>query len=232
MRFLNPHYFRKITKIIIPCSISLMLVFFALGIYYSFFNSPEDYQQGMLIRIMYVHVPCAWISTLIYTSMTCFSIMYLVKKIQILYLINVASTYVGLVFTFLTLITGSLWGKPTWGTWWVWDSRLTSVFVMFLFYLSNIIIIQANANIIRSATPSSIFVILGFINIPIVKFSVNIWNSLHQKSSILKIGGPSIDGSMLIPLIIMGLGFLFATISLIFIKTNNILLKLKLEHII
>ncbi|MBF8246990.1 MAG: cytochrome c biogenesis protein CcsA [Rickettsia sp.] len=225
MKIFKPYFFKKsIVKLLVFLYL-LTIIFLILGLYYSIWRSPADYQQGNLVRIMYVHVPCAWMSILLYSIMTFCSILYITKKIQIAYFIHISATYVGSLFTALTLITGSLWARPTWGSWWVWDARLTSVFILFLFYVSNIMIIKSNKNIFKSSIPSSIFTLLGFINIPIVKFSVNIWNGIHQKSSIFRIKGPLIDSSMLIPLTIMGVSFFFASITLVFMKTNNIFHK-------
>lgn len=200
---------------------SIMLVLLLIGGYYSFYQSPEDYQQGEYVRIMYVHVPSAWLALAIYSLMAVSSLFYLVWHNQIFDLIAKSSAPIGALFCLITLVTGSFWGKPVWGTWWVWDARLTSMLILFFFYLGYLILVNLTEDYSHNKAASCL-AIFGFINVPIVKFSVNLWNSLHQPASVFKIGGPSIHSSMLLPLMIM-----FAAFSLYFIA--NLLINLKVR---
>jgi heme exporter protein C len=180
----------------------------ALLVYYS----PPDYQQGYFVKIMYVHVPSAWMSLGIYSLIGIFSFCFLIWKNPILDLIARKAALPGVTFSFITLTTGSLWGKPIWGTWWVWDARLTSMLILFFFYISYIALCTSiKDDIIKSRAPA-VLAIIGLINIPIVKFSVNIWTTLHQPSSFIRSQGIAIDSSILTPLIAM-----FITCSLFFI---------------
>ena len=189
-----------------PILISILLGLFS-GLIIILFFSPDDYQQGSTVKIMYVHVPSAWLSLLLYSIMTIYSIIALSFKIPFGYIVNSALAPIGATFTLICLITGSLWGKPMWGTWWVWDARLTSVFILFLIYLLIIFIKESFSNVSVGEKITAVFIIFGSINIPIIKFSVDWWNTLHQPASISKLSSPSIDISMMIPLIIMTITF-------------------------
>lgn len=219
--FLKPSFLIKSLSIYIKWLLAFTILFTSIGLCYVFFNSPNDYQQGSAVKIMYIHVPAAWLSMLIYAILTLVSILYLIYRNPIYDLIAKSIVIIGTVFTFLTLLTGALWGKPIWGTWWVWDARLTSVLILFFLYLSYIALhynfeIQEN-----SAIPCAILAIIGFINIPIIKFSVNFWHTLHQPATIFRVDSMHIHYSMLIPLILMFLGYFcfFLFISSISLKT-------------
>ena len=188
--------------------ISLMLILLAAGGYYGFYASPADYQQGEYVRIMYVHVPSAWLALAVYAFMALVSFIYLVWHNPIFDLMAKSAAPIGALFCFITLVTGSLWGKPIWGAWWVWDARLTSMLILFFFYLGYLILVNLTQDQSNNKAPAAL-AILGCINVPIVKFSVNLWNSLHQPASVFKLGGPSIHSSMLIPLMLMFLAFCF-----------------------
>lgn len=203
LQLTSPHIFNKISdQVLTPVSISSALLFVA-GLYYALIASPIDYQQGEMVRIMYVHVPAAWMALGIYMLIGACSLLAIVWKLRMAFLMAVAAAPIGAAFAAITLITGSLWGQPIWGTWWVWDARLTSMLVLFLLYITYIGITNAGDDLYRSEKPASAIALLGVINVPIVKFSVDIWNSLHQPASVLKISGPAIDRSMLIPLLLM-----------------------------
>ena len=204
----SPNLFLKISKFLIPLSGSLFLILTPVGLYFALYNSPADYQQGEMVRIMYIHVPSAWMSLGIYSFIAICSFSCLVWKTRMSYILAVSAAPMGAGFTLITLVTGSIWGKPIWGTWWVWDARLTSMLVLFFIYISYIAIINSGNNLLRAEKPASVMAIIGFINIPIVKFSVDIWYSLHQPASVLKLGGPSIHPSMLLPLFIMFSSFI------------------------
>ena len=210
MKFLvNPNRFSKIADSIFKPLILLSIIFLLVGLIFSFFLSPNDYQQGSTVRIMYIHVPSAWLSLMTFLIMTFYSIVGLAFKMPFGFIINKAVAPIGAVFTLICIITGSLWGKPMWGTWWVWDARLTSVAILFIVYIIIIFINYSFENIYVREKISAIFVLIGSINLPIIKFSVDWWNTLHQPATISKLSKPSIDPSMMIPLILMTLGFIF-----------------------
>lgn len=231
MNIITPHLFRVVYAKTFKLGIVLTFIFFVLGLFFALYASPEDYQQGGFVRIMYVHVPAAWMSLAIYSLIALFSLGVFVWKNSFCYLTNIALAPIGAAFTFITLATGSIWGKPMWGAWWVWDARLTSMFVLFLLYISYIAIISAAGNnILKAQKPASALAILGFVNIPIVKFSVDIWYSLHQPASVFKAGGPAIDKSMLIPLILMFVAFALYGWVVTMIRLNKIIQKTKEEN--
>ncbi|MCC8462535.1 MAG: heme ABC transporter permease [Rickettsia endosymbiont of Ecitomorpha arachnoides] len=227
LKLLTPYYFNKLSKVIIPILAISTFVMMIMGLYLALIVSPVDYQQGEFVRIMYVHVPASWMALGIYIFMVACSFSYLVWKTTISYLLAVASSYVGATFTLISLVTGSLWGKPIWGTWWVWDARLTSMLILFLLYLSYIIIVNSADNIRKAQNPASIIALIGLINIPIVKFSVNIWYSLHQPASVLRLGSPTIHSSMLKPLIIMFISFILYFLLVLLLRTSILIDKIK-----
>jgi len=227
LKLLTPYYFNKLSKVIIPILAISTFVMMIIGLYLALIVSPVDYQQGEFVRIMYVHVPASWMALGIYVFMAACSFSYLVWKTTISYLLAVASSYVGATFTLISLVTGSLWGKPIWGTWWVWDARLTSMLILFLLYLSYIIIVNSADNIRKTQNPASIIALIGLINIPIVKFSVNIWYSLHQPASVLRLGSPTIHSSMLKPLIIMFISFILYFLLVLLLRTSILIDKIK-----
>jgi len=227
LKLLTPYYFNKLSKVTIPILAIATLVMMIIGLYLALIASPIDYQQGEFVRIMYVHVPASWMALGIYVFMAACSFSYLVWKTTISYLLAVASSYVGATFTLISLVTGSLWGKPIWGTWWVWDARLTSMLILFLLYLSYIIIVNSADNIRKAQNPASIIALIGLINIPIVKFSVDIWYSLHQPASVLRLGSPTIHFSMLKPLIIMFISFILYFLLILTIRTSVLIDKMK-----
>ena len=206
--FINPDSFNKFSNILIKPLLAISVISLIIGLIFSFYLSPEDYQQGSTVRIMYIHVPSAWLAMLTLLVMTIYSIIALAFKIPFGFIVNSALAPIGATFTFICIFTGSLWGKPMWGTWWVWDARLTSVAVLFLIYLIIIILRKSFSNIHFGEKIAAIFIILSSINLPIIKFSVDWWNTLHQPASISKLSAPSIDPSMLKPLIIMLFSFI------------------------
>lgn len=230
-KFANPNYFLKISdKIYYPCFLSSIVLFF-ISLYFSFFASPPDYLQGETVRIMYVHVPCAWLSLSTYSIMAICSFFSIVFKHTLADIIARACAPVGACFTLATLITGSIWGKPTWGTWWVWDARLTSELVLLVIYLGLIIINNAYEDKSKADRYSSILAIIGIINLPIIKWSVDWWSTLHQPASISKFSSPSIDPSMLLPLFIMTFSFFFFFISILLVRVRGEIIQRKIEVI-
>ena len=228
----NPHRFSRLTGNLKLPLIILSTTMISLGLYYGLFDSPKDYQQGDAVRIMYVHVPSAWLASFLYFSLAISCIFYLVWKHPLADLIANAIAPIGLVFSVLTLITGSLWGKPMWGTWWVWDARLTSMLILFFFYLGFILLSNAFERKIDGSKTASVLAIIGLINLPIIKFSVDWWHTLHQPSSILRMDGPSIDKEMLFPLALMMVGFSLFSLYLIIINVKTMLMEKKCEALI
>jgi len=225
MKFLiNPNKFNKLTDIILKPLFYLCVITMAVGLLFALYFSPNDYQQGLTVRIMYVHVPSAWLAILTFAIMTVYSIIALAFKIPFGFIVNSAIAPIGATFTFLCLVTGSLWGKPMWGTWWVWDARLTSVAILFIIYLIIIILNYSFENRSLREKIVAVFVIIGSVNLPIIKFSVDWWNTLHQPASISKLSSPSIDPSMLRPLLIMTAAFMLIglLIALLRIKSEVI----------
>jgi len=206
-RFANPTRFLKLADVIQPWAAGATVVFLIAGLYYGLVDSPADYQQSETVRIMYVHVPAAWMAMFCYTAMAVSAAVGLIWKHPLADLAAKATAPIGAGFTFLALLTGSLWGKPMWGTWWVWDARLTSVLILFFLYLGYMALQNAFDDPARGTKASSILALVGAINVPIIKFSVDWWNTLHQPASVVKMGGPAIHPSMLTPLLLMALAF-------------------------
>jgi heme exporter protein C len=220
----NPGRFAGIADRAVPWLAALTIALFAVGLYLALFASPEDYQQGATVRIMYVHVPAAWLAMMTYMVMTSAAIGTLVWRHPLADVAAKAAAPVGAAFAFVTLATGSVWGKPMWGAWWVWDARLTSMLVLFFMYLGLIALWQAIDEPSRAARVAAIAILVGVINIPIIKFSVDWWNTLHQPASVLRFDGPTIHASMLTPLLVMAVAFtlLFLTLHLAAIRTELI----------
>jgi heme exporter protein C len=206
MDLANPTRFLALADSVVPWMGGAAAVLIAIGLYLGF-SAPDDYQQGITVRIMYIHVPFAWLSMMCYTLMAISALGTLVWRHPLADVALKAAAPIGAVFTALALITGSIWGKPMWGTWWVWDARLTSVFVLFLMYLGILALTRALDDPARSARAAAVITLVGFVNIPIIKFSVDWWNTLHQPASVFRLDGPTIDASMLWPLLVMALGF-------------------------
>ncbi len=205
-RFANPARFLRIAAVVLPWSAAATALFLGAGLYYALIASPGDYQQGESVRIMYIHVPTAWMGMFCYTAVAVSSAVALIWKHPLADLIAKASSPVGAAFTFICLVTGALWGKPMWGTWWVWDARLTSMLILLFLYFGHMALINAFDDPTRGAKAAAILALAGFINVPIIKFSVDWWNPLHQPASVVKMGGPAIDPSMLVPLLLMAAG--------------------------
>jgi heme exporter protein C len=214
----RPGPFRRFANIAWPiCAIAGVLLFLP-GIYAALVTSPVDYQQGETVRIMYVHVPAAWGALLLYAAMGIAAFVAFIWKHALADLFCKAAAPIGATLAAICLITGSLWGKPMWGTWWVWDARLTSMLVLFFFYLGALALRGAFADETRGAKASQLLLLLGVINLPIVKFSVEWWHTLHQGESVLRAGGATIAPAMMQPLLLMaGSGF-FVCMALILIR--------------
>jgi len=205
----------------------LFIIVFSIGLTEALLLSPEDYKQSHSVRIMYVHVPAAWISLGIFSSITILSIIGYIFKLRNFFLISKSLAPSGFVFNIVALVTGSIWGKPTWGTWWAWDARITSMLILALFYLMYLLawrIYEKNDQVFKI---TSIITILGIINVPIIKYSVDWWNTLHQPASINIFSKSSIHESMLFPLLIMTAAFALFSLLIFLMKYNTELIKIK-----
>jgi heme exporter protein C len=229
LAYANPTRFMRLSNIVLPWCVAATIGLLALGLYFSLFASPPDYQQGETVRIMFIHVPAAWMSLFIYSVMAGSSLVAMVWKHPLADVAAKAAAPIGACFTFLALVTGSLWGKPMWGAWWVWDARLTSVLILFLLYLGYMAIWQAIEEPIRAGRIAAILALVGFVNVPIIKFSVEWWNSLHQPASVMRLGGPSIHSSMLTPLLLMGLAYTMLFLVLHLINIRREILKRRIR---
>ena len=209
--------------------IILMILIIFLGLIYALFISPEDYIQGDSVRIMYVHVPSSFIALGCFTIMGTASILSLIFKIKFMPLIAKSLAPIGIIFTLISIVTGSLWGKPTWGVWWAWDARLTSMLILFCFYLAYIFTWKFVKNFEKANKISSIIGIVGLINLPVIKYSVDWWNTLHQSSSITLTSAPTIHHTMLVPLLIMFIGMIVYSLIIFLMKYKTELMKFKLN---
>jgi heme exporter protein C len=205
----------------------LFVIVISVGLTEALVLSPEDYKQSDAVRIMYVHVPAAWISLGIFSSITFLSISGFIFKNKNLFLIAKSLAPSGFVFNIIALVTGSIWGKPTWGTWWAWDARITSMLILALFYAMYLISWRIYENEEKVFKISTIITILGIINVPIIKYSVDWWNTLHQPASINILSKSSIHSSMLFPLIIMTAAFALFSLLIFLMKYNTELIKIK-----
>ena len=230
-QFVNPGFLANYTKPLTPWSGGISIILLLVGLWFSLYQSPIDYQQGNAVRIMYIHVPSAWMSMGIYSFIALSSFFGLIYGHITAFTLAKAAAPIGATFTAICLISGSAWGKPMWGTWWVWDARLTSVLILFFFYIGYIVFSKSFNDFSKGEKFSSILAIIGLVNLPIIKFSVDYWNTLHQPASISKFGAPSIHIDMLIPLLIMFLAFIFIFIHLLMIRfqleLNNRRLNIK-----
>ena len=220
----NPTRFLALAARILPWMAAATVIFFAIGLYLSF-TTEGDYQQGATVRIMYVHVPAAWLSMMCYTVMAISAIGTLVWRHPLADVSHKAAAPLGAAFTLIALATGSLWGRPMWGTWWVWDARLTSVFVLFLMYLGLIALNRAMDEPTRAAKVSAVLILVGFVNIPIIKFSVEWWNTLHQPASVIRLDGPTISAEFLRPLLVMAIAFTLLFFTLHILAMRNEILR-------
>ena len=202
-KFANTNQFNRLANMLLPWTFALTVILFAAGLYYALYASPPDYQQGDSVRIMYVHVPAASLSLGIYVFMAFASGVFIVWRAPIAVLAAKAAAPIGMVYCGLALATGSIWGKPMWGTWWEWDGRLTSMLVLFFLYLGYMALWQVMEDGGKAAKTSSILALVGVVNIPIIKFSVEWWYTLHQSSSLIREGGSAIHPDMMTPLLFM-----------------------------
>jgi heme exporter protein C len=224
-RFANPARFMRISATALPWSLGTCLFVVAFGVYLALVLAPPDYQQGDAVRIMYIHVPAAWMALTVYLFMAAMSAVALVWRHPLAEIAARSAAPIGAAFTVVCLATGSLWGRPMWGTWWVWDARLTSVLVLLFLYLGYIALVNAFDDWARGSKAGSVLAVVGVVNLPVIKFSVDWWNTLHQPASVMRLGGPRIDLSMLIPLLVMAVGF-----SLLFLAVLMLRMRTKLNE--
>ena len=207
--------------------LTLFIIVLTIGLVEALILSPEDYKQSHSVRIMYVHVPAAWISIGIFSTITILSLIGYIFKIRNFFLISKSLAPSGFLFTIIALVTGSIWGKPTWGTWWAWDARITSMLILALFYTIYLIAWRIYDNDDKVLKVTTIITILGIINVPIIKYSVDWWNTLHQPASINILSKSSIHVSMLYPLLIMTAAFALFSLLIFLMKYNTELIKIK-----
>jgi heme exporter protein C len=228
-RFANPARFLRLANAILPWVIGVTVISLIAGLALALVWSPVDYQQGDTVRIMYVHVPAAWMGMFCYTLMALASAAALIWKHPLADLAAKATAPVGAAFTFICLVTGSLWGKPMWGTWWVWDARLTSMLILLFLYLGYMALHSAFDDPRRGQKAAAVLALVGFVNVPIIKFSVDWWNTLHQPASVVKMGGPAIDSSMLIPLLLMALAFKGYAVAVVLLRIRSEIAEAKIR---
>jgi heme exporter protein C len=220
--FANPARFLRVARAVFPWVAALTAVLIGAALVLGLYVVPPDYQQGDAYRIIFVHVPAAWMSLFVYVVIALCSAASLIWRHPLADLVAKSSAPIGACFTFICLLSGSLWGEPMWGTWWVWDARLTSMLILFFLYLGYIALHAAFDDPNKGARAAAILALVGVINIPIVKFSVDWWNTLHQPATISKIDAPSIDASMVAPLLLMAVGFTtyYLTVLILRVRTE------------
>ena len=228
-RLANPNRFMQWSGKLLPWLAIITALLLGIGTWLALFVAPADYQQGEAVRIMYVHVPSAWMASFVYAIMAIASAVALIWRHPLADIAAREAAPLGAGFTLLCLVSGSLWGKPMWGTWWVWDARLTSVLVLFFLYLGYLALVNAFDEPTRGARAGAILALVGAVNLPIIKFSVDWWNTLHQPASVFRLGGPTIDPAMLWPLLIMALGFTLFFVTLLLLRMRSALMAAKLR---
>ena len=226
----NPARFRRFSQRVLPGLGFATVLMLAVGVYLTFFVSPEDYQQGKTVRIMFVHVPSAWLSMGGYAMLAALGASLLVWRHPLAALMARAAAPVGASFAAVCLLTGSLWGRPMWGTYWVWDARLTSMLLLFFLYLGHIALSRAYDSPERGDRAAAILALIGVINLPIIKFSVDWWNTLHQPASITRLDAPAIHNSILVPLLWMAVSLLFLFVYLVLLRTETEIDRRRLEN--
>ena len=228
-RLANPTRFMSLSASLLPWISGLAAVLIAVGLYLAFFSAPPDYQQGQTVKIMFIHVPSAWLAMGVYLLVAISSFGLLVFRHPLADVSAKAAVPLGAAFTFLALVTGALWGRPMWGAYWVWDARLTSVLILFFLYLGLMALRSSLDDETLASRLTAILALVGVVLLPIIKFSVDWWNTLHQPSSVLRIGGPSIHSSILTPLLVMAAGFMLAFIAMHLMAMRNEILRRRVK---
>jgi heme exporter protein C len=227
--FANPTRFMRFSAIALPYVWALAGAGIGIGLYLSFFVAPPDYQQGDSVRIMFVHVPAAWLSQFGYGIMVASSIMALIFRHPLADVAAKSAAPIGAVFTFLALVAGGLWGKPMWGTYWVWDARTTSTLVLLFIYLGYMALWATIEDPNRAARVAAILALVGAVNLPIIRFSVDWWNTLHQPASVFRLDGPTIHSSLLWPLFVVAIGFTFFFLGVLMVRMRAEILRRKVR---
>ena len=220
-QFANPTWFMGFSARLLTPLIALTSAVLAVGLYLAM-TAPDDYQQGSTVKILFIHAPSAWLSMMAYGVMAVAALGTLVWRHPMADVAAKSAVLIGTVFTVSTLVTGSIWGRPMWGTWWEWDARMTSYLVLLLIYLGLLAIWQASDDLLRAGRVAAVVTLVGSINLPVIKFSVDWWNTLHQPASVMRLDKPAIHSSLLWPLLIMAIGFtlLFFTLHLVAMRTE------------
>jgi heme exporter protein C len=226
----NPSRFLALARRVLPWLMAATAIVLAIGLYQSA-TAPDDYQQGATVKIMFIHVPNAWLSMFVWGVMSLSALGTLVWRHPLADVAQKAAAPIGAAFTFLALVTGSLWGRPMWGTYWEWDARLTSVLILFLMYLGLMALWRAVDDPSRAARAAAVLTLVGAINIPIIKFSVDWWNTLHQGESVFRMGGPTLDRAFLIPLMVMAFGFTLLFVTLHIAAMRNEILRRRIRSL-
>jgi heme exporter protein C len=228
-RFANPTRFMRVSGVVLPYVAASAALASVAGVYLALVAAPPDYQQGETVRIMFVHVPAAWMALMVYGAMALASAAGLVWRHPLAELAAREMAWIGAAFTLLCLVSGALWGQPMWGTWWVWDARLTSVLVLFFLYLGYLALAYAFDEPTRGARAAAILALVGVVNLPVIKFSVDWWNTLHQPASVVRLDGPAIHPSMLVPLLVMALAFFLYFLAVLLVRLRAALIERKLR---
>jgi len=230
-RLASPREFYRISCFVTPIFGFLFLILCSIGAYYGLFVAPADYQQGETVRIMYIHVPAAWLAMQTYIFMAITSFGILVWRHPVADVAAKSAAPIGAAFTFLALFTGAVWGKPMWGTWWVWDARLTSVLILFLMYIGLIMLRGLIQSASRGAIVTSVLTLAGIVIIPVIKFSVEWWNTLHQPASVFRSEGSAIHPSMLWPLLIMALAYTSLFVLILLMRMKNEIRQRRIDRL-
>ena len=225
----NPARFRRFAQKVLPALSIVTALALAVGLGWALLVAPPDYQQGETVRIMFVHVPSAWLAMGGYVMLAGLGAALLVWRHPLAALMARAAAPVGATFAAVCLLTGSLWGRPMWGTYWVWDARLTSMLLLFFLFLGHIALSHAYDNAERGDRAAAILALVGVINVPVIKFSVDWWNTLHQPASVMKLGGPAIHPTILAPLLVMAVALLLLFVTLVLLRTDTEIDRRRLE---
>jgi heme exporter protein C len=230
-RFANPGRFLRLADQIMPWLAAATALAFAAGLYFALWDSPPDYQQGETVRIMYIHVPAAWVAMFAYCWLGAASAASLIWRHPLADVAAEAASPIGAGFTLLALVSGSLWGRPMWGTYWVWDARLTSFLLLLFLYLGHFALLHAFDDRQRGRRSASVLAVVGLINLPVIKWSVDWWNTLHQPASVFRMDGPSIDASMLRPLLLMAVACQLYFFLTAFMRMKAMLLEARRQNL-
>ncbi len=227
----NPHRFMALSGRLLPWLAWITGLCLGVGLVWGLVFAPPDYQMGDTVRIMFVHVPAAWTAMMGFTLIAAASVASLIWRHSLADSAARAAAPIGAAFNFLALVTGGLWGQPMWGTFWVWDARLTSFLVLFFIYLGYIALWEAIEDPLKAGRAAAILAIVGFVNVPIVKFSVDWWNTLHQPASITKMGAPDIYWTILVPLLIMAVGYTALFFTLLFVRMRTEVIRRRIRRL-